>query len=404
MRIHVHDFSGHPFQAQLSRRLAARGHRVTHGHCAQYVSGHGRLARVDGDPVGLEFRALSAPVPLERYSPRGRIRFERAYGAALGVALVEERPDVTVLCNVPLFAQAATADIMTAAGLPWVFWHQDVYSAGVAAEAGRKLPAPAARVAGAYAVRTEKDLVRRASAVIAIGDPFVTRYRQWGLRTDHVAVIPNWAPVDEITPRDRENGWWPLPDAGLRLLYAGTLGRKHNPLLLLELADALAAADIDAGVVVASEGAGADVLREHLGTAGRPDVRLAPFQPAEVLPDMLGSADVLVAQLEPDAALFSIPSKVLSYLAAGRPVLVFAPTDNPCATDVRASGGIVVDPTATGVREAVDWLAGLRRDDADEIGRRARAIACEKFEIDGITDRFEQVLTRAARSVTAAAS
>ncbi|MHA3702225.1 hypothetical protein ACXR2U_08560 [Jatrophihabitans sp. YIM 134969] len=123
-----------------------------------------------------------------------------------------------------------------------------------------------------------------------------------------------------------------------------------------------------------------------------------------MLPDMLGSADVLVAQLEPDAALFSIPSKVLSYLAAGRPVLVFAPPDNPCAPDVRASGGLVCPPTAAGVREAVAWLARLRREEAEDIGRRARAIATEKFEIDAITDRFERVLTGVEGRVTAAAS
>ncbi len=30
MRILVHDYSGHPFQAQLSRELARRGHDVVH--------------------------------------------------------------------------------------------------------------------------------------------------------------------------------------------------------------------------------------------------------------------------------------------------------------------------------------------------------------------------------------
>ena len=404
MRVHVHDFSGHPFQAQLSRGLARRGHGVTHGHCGQYLSGHGRLAVQAGDPDTLRFTDLVAPVPLERYSPRGRLRFERSYGATLGAALVAERPDVAVLCNIPLFAQAVTADALAGAGIPWVFWHQDVYSAGVAAEAARKLPAPAARVAGAYAVRVEKELLRRAAAVVAIGEPFVDRYRTWRLPTDHVSVIPNWAPVDEITPRPRENGWWPLAGDGLRLLYAGTLGRKHNPLLLLDLADALREQDVAAGLVVASEGAGAELLRDTLA-AGPPrdDVGLAPFQPAEVLPDMLGSADVLVAQLEPDAALFSIPSKVLSYLAAGRPVLVFAPAGNPCAADVRATGGLVCEPTAAGVREAAAWLAALRREEADAIGRRARALALERFEIEGITDRFEQVLGSVARPAAAVA-
>ncbi len=39
MRILVHDYSGHPFQAQLSRELARRGHDVVHSTCTAYVSG-----------------------------------------------------------------------------------------------------------------------------------------------------------------------------------------------------------------------------------------------------------------------------------------------------------------------------------------------------------------------------
>ena len=39
MRILVHDHSGHPFQAELSRELARRGHVVTHSFATGYVSG-----------------------------------------------------------------------------------------------------------------------------------------------------------------------------------------------------------------------------------------------------------------------------------------------------------------------------------------------------------------------------
>ena len=34
MRILVHDYAGHPFQVQLSRALAQRGHDVLHAYCA----------------------------------------------------------------------------------------------------------------------------------------------------------------------------------------------------------------------------------------------------------------------------------------------------------------------------------------------------------------------------------
>lgn len=42
-RIQVHDFSGHPFQADLSRELARRGYYVDHVFSTQYSSGKDRL-------------------------------------------------------------------------------------------------------------------------------------------------------------------------------------------------------------------------------------------------------------------------------------------------------------------------------------------------------------------------
>ena len=51
----IHDFAGHPFQAELSRELAARGHDVEHAYATQYASGKGKLERLDGDPDGADF-------------------------------------------------------------------------------------------------------------------------------------------------------------------------------------------------------------------------------------------------------------------------------------------------------------------------------------------------------------
>ena len=70
--------------------------------------------------------------------------------------------------------------------------------------------------------------------------------------------IENWAPVDELPARPRENEWARRHglDGKPVLLYSGTLGLKHDPGLLHRLAEALP----EVAVVVASEGLGADWL------------------------------------------------------------------------------------------------------------------------------------------------
>jgi glycosyltransferase involved in cell wall biosynthesis len=208
---------------------------------------------------------------------------------------------------------------------------------------------------------------------------------------DRIAVIENWAPLDELPVRPRDNDWAREHDLVGRtvFLYSGTLGFKHDPSLLLELAHW--AGRNEACVAVVSEGVGADWLGEQGGD--EPALRLLPYQPYERLPDVIASGDVLLVLLEPDAGAFSVPSKVLSYLCAGRPQLASMPLENLSARVIeRSGGGVAVPPkdSSAFVAEAERLYRDAER--RQELGRRARAYAEAAFDIEAIADRFEQVL------------
>src|SRR6266545_7089102 len=105
LRIALHDYSGHPFQIELSRELARRGHDVTHLHCPSYVTGKGALETRPSDPDTLTI----VPVPLAssfaKHSPWKRPLQEIEYGRRLSGAIARMRPDVVVSANCPLLAQ-----------------------------------------------------------------------------------------------------------------------------------------------------------------------------------------------------------------------------------------------------------------------------------------------------------
>lgn len=401
MKAHVHDFSGHPFQVQLSRELARRGHAVRHSYCDTYVGGKGALSVGPEDPDTLRIAPVPSRAAMDKYHPVRRARFELTFARDLYRELTADRPDVVVLCNVPLLAMWTVSVALRRRGVPFVFWHQDIYSMGMADELARTLPGAVAAPLGTVFRRMERACVRDAAGVVAIDDVFAGAYREWGLDTAHVQIVPNWAPLDRIRPRDRDGGWareHGLPTGALRLLYSGTLGRKHNPLLLRDLVRELVAAGRDVHLTVVSEGDGADALRA--GLDGRDPVTMLPFQPAEQLSDVLASADALLALLEPEASRFSIPSKVLSYLAAGRPVAGLMPADNAAAAAIRSVGGTTAAPDDAGVADAARWLGELADDPArgQAIGAEARAYAEREFDLETIGGRFEDVLTRCART------
>ena len=397
LRVLIHDFAGHPFQIDLSRALARRGHTVQHVYCGSYTSGKGRLQA--GNTDNLSVVPIAAGDSFARYSPVRRISQEAAYGRRFTRVASTFRPDVVLACNVPLVAKSVAASWCRREGVPWVFWVQDLHSLAMSAEAERRAGSLGRRV-GATFEALERRLLRQATGVVSITDDFTPMLAGWGVDPSACTVIENWAPLSDLPTRPRDNAWrrrHGLEDRFL-YLYTGTLGLKHRPELLYRLAQQRAG---DADVVVISEGMGEARLRELMRLRPLPNLHLLPFQPIEEYPDILAAADVLVALLEPAAGTFSVPSKVLSYLCAGRPILAAIPPENLAARTVeRAGAGLVVDST-----DEESFLIAAKQLRVDEPlraaqGRAARAYAEATFDTAVIADRFEEVIERAVgRSV-----
>jgi glycosyltransferase involved in cell wall biosynthesis len=177
-------------------------------------------------------------------------------------------------------------------------------------------------------------------------------------------------------------------------LYTGSLSPMENPKLLVELAERLRGRS-DVQIVAVSEGAGAECVAQDARSRGLANLRVLPFQPYETYGEVLASSDVLLAMIDADAGVLFVPSKVTSYLCAGRPIVMAAPWQNSAAKSVADSGGSRVVPPADADAMAAAVLAFV--DDQQlrqQAGERARAYAERTFEISSIADRFERLLQR----------
>ena len=403
MRILSNDFGGYPYPAQLARELARRGHEVLHTSCASLTTtpGGATAARPD-DPPGFESRPLALGRPLEKYRFVQRFRQEREYGRLAARAARGFRPDVVLSANTPLDAQAMMLRAARSFDAGFVFWLQDII--GIAAERilRSKIPVAGALV-GKHYVAMEARQLRASDHVVMITEDFRPILRGWNVPDDRMTTVENWAPVEELPLAARDNGWARATglDRDFVFLYAGTLALKHNPDLLLDLAVRTRNRTVDGRpvrVVVLSQGPGADYLREQAAARGLAGLDVRGFKPFAEMPDAMAAADVLVAVLEPDAGVFSVPSKVLAYLCGGRPVLLAVPPENLAARIVaREAAGLVVPPDDTaGFLGAAETLLA-RGDLRDAMGRNARTYAETHFPIDAIADRMEAVLQNARK-------
>jgi glycosyltransferase involved in cell wall biosynthesis len=182
-------------------------------------------------------------------------------------------------------------------------------------------------------------------------------------------------------------------------LYSGTLGLKHNPTLLVSLARKVLDRGQPVRLVVVNTGLAQEIIRRAAREADVP-VTLLPFQPYERLSEVLGTGDVLVVLLEREAGAFSVPSKTLSYLCAGRPILGLMPRENRAAALIQEAGGLVLPPDDEALDTAAEWLVATYSDaeERERMGEASRQLAEREFALAGCADRFERILERTRRA------
>jgi glycosyltransferase involved in cell wall biosynthesis len=398
MRLLIHDYAGHPFQVQLSRELARRGHSVVHAYAGGLLTPRGSLQKKAHDPD--ELQVIEVPMDpnyrRDKYRFLQRRRMEVAYGRAIMTLIHEKKPDVVISANAPTEPQLRIAKTCSRLGISFVPWIQDFYSVAVAKLAKKKLPVIGNLVAWWY-WHLERATLRQARAVIAITEDFVPMLRQFGVPQEKIVVIPNWAPLEELPVRPRRNAWSAAHglDDKFVFLYTGTLAMKHNPELLRRLAVSFRSHS-GVQIVVVSEGPGADYLQERKVAEDLGNLTLLPFQSFEKVPDILAAADVLVAVLEADAGVFSVPSKVLTYHCAGKPILGAIPSGNLAARIIaQEQSGVCVEPAdMEGFLQAARELHS-NKNSREKHGAAARAYAENHFDIRKIADRFEACFQRA---------
>ncbi|MCW1923439.1 glycosyltransferase family 4 protein [Luteolibacter arcticus] len=397
MKILVHDYAGHAFPTSLSRALAARGHQVVHAFAGSLQTPRGDLQRHPADAPTLEFREIpmDPDYPRFKYSFRRRRDMEIRYGKAAAEFVREWKPDAVLSGNTPTETQEPITRATVEVGGRFYYWVQDFYSLAVDKLLRKKIPVAGGFIGAWYRLLDSRQF-KRSSGIVAITADFTPILAgEFGVDPDRVSVVPNWAVIEEIPVHPKDNAWSRRHDLHDKFvyLYSGTIGMKHNPAMLLELAKKFKDDD-SVRIVIVSEGIGADWLRRESAAAGLTNLLLLPYQPFAELPQVLASGDVLVGILEEEAGVFSVPSKTLSYLCAARPLLLAVSKQNLAARITREHGaGITVEPKdMEGFLAAASFLHASP-EECKEFGRKARAYAEATFPIEKTATTFEKILT-----------
>jgi glycosyltransferase involved in cell wall biosynthesis len=242
--------------------------------------------------------------------------------------------------------------------------------------------------------------LRRADRIVAIGSRMKERLEAKGAPAARVSVIPNWVDTKVITPQPRDNDWAREHDLIGRfvVMHSGNVGHAQDLDTLIHATTHVRDLDHLAVVLVGTGARHAD----HVALAKRLEadkVSFLGYQPREVLPQSLSSADIHFVGLARGLAGYVVPSRLYGILAAGRPVIAAADDESETAQVVRDVGcGIVIQPGRP------DLLAGAIRElasgkhDLEEMGRRGRAYVEAEADREIAVGRYRRLLAELVRT------
>ena len=389
-----------PYTAGLCEHFVRRGDSVTvltafpHYPRWRFEPAHtGKLRSVE-DINGVEVRRGWVSLPRSN-SAGQRVLYDTSLAVTtLLNSLTVERPDRILCVSPPLQVALAAVLLGRRWGVPVILQLQDLVpdaalatgmmGEGIALRTGRTL---------------ERMVYRGVTRIVVISDGFRSNLLAKGVPESKLVMIPNWANSDAIQPMERDGAFRGaggfLPEDFL-VLHTGNMGKKQG------LESAVRAATILREVpgmklVLVGDGLDRPRLEQAANQHQASNVQFFPLQEEDLFPSVLAAADVLLLNQRAAVVDAVIPSKLLAYMAAGRPVLAAVHPDSEAARVIRAAEcGLIVPPEdpqalAGAVRQLAEDPGGCAR-----LGANGRRYAEAHFARPAVLSRYEALFDELA--------
>jgi len=289
-------------------------------------------------------------------------------------------------------------------GAPIMLWILDLWPESIAATGAVRSP-----LLLRWIERMVRFIYRHCDRILVQSQAFVSHVEEQGMPAENILYFPSWAE----TLYEPAYGTMPLPDGvrlpdGFRVMFAGNIGAAQDFETILAAAERLKART-DIQWIVLGDGRMYGWVQDKVrwrrltGT-----VHLLGRHPLEAMPAFFAQADVMLVTLrrEPIFAL-TIPGKVQSYLASGRPIV--AALDGEGARIILEAGAGLVCPAQQpqALADAVLKLADTPKEDREQMGRRGAEYYAAHFDramlLDQL-DRWMRELTAGQGGISSAAA
>jgi colanic acid biosynthesis glycosyl transferase WcaI len=238
-----------------------------------------------------------------------------------------KRPDLLLVVSPPLLLGMAAWLMSKLKRTPYVFHVQDLQP-----DAAVNLGMLEGNSFISILYRLERFAYDHAIRVSGISHGMTQAFVKKGVAPENVIYFPNGTTLPspkEIPEHGKFRASHQISSQTFLVVYSGNLGMKQGLDIILQAALRLSSSDIK--LIICGDGAYKEKLADHISKQRLQNVRLIPLLATEEYRQMLVDADVcLITQQAKSGAAF-FPSKLLSTLAFGKPVLSVADRESELA-------------------------------------------------------------------------
>jgi colanic acid biosynthesis glycosyl transferase WcaI len=382
-----------PYTTALAEYLARTGNQVTvvttFAHYPTYRWTSGRRLFASENQHDVRIVRVWCWLPSKSSALR-RVLFDTSFAAlALVAALILGRRDIVIGVCVP--AQSAIA-----AGVLSRLWKRRsvmlVHDLPVdaAVSVGMLQPGTVAFRIGTKVERIAFSLVDH--VVIASGR-FRRRLHQAGVHDGRITQLANWSrwARTEVAPDSSLRAELGASNGDFLVVHTGNIGEKQD---LGNVVEAAALLPVGFHVAIVGDGQARRSV-EDLAMRRPGRVTFLGLQSEDRYETVLASADALLLNQREDILDSVIPSKLVAYMAAGKPVIAAVHHDSVAAELVRgAECGVVVpagDPVA--LAKAIEELRRDRKRNQG-LGAAGRRYVTKHFDREVILAGWRELLGR----------
>jgi colanic acid biosynthesis glycosyl transferase WcaI len=389
-----HDPEPIPKTGELARELKRRGHEVQVVTAFPHYPS-GRL--YDGYSLALWRRERRDGIDVLRtfiYPYHGRNAFLRTVNyitwmfSSMMAAWLTPPCDVIYVWHPPLTVGVTAWIVSTLKRVPFVYDVQDLWPQSAIASG---MLHPGVIVDGLH--KLANWVYRKAPRILVVSDAAATQIAECGVAIEKVIVAPHWIDLSlfQVNP-DRDV----RAELGCQnkfvVMFAGNLGMVQGLETVVEAA-ALMRDCPDLMFVFVGDGSDRVRLEALAAQRSLTNLRFIGQQPVTAMADYMRAADALIVHLRPsEIAEHAIPTKILSYLAASRPIVCATGGASADLVQQAAAGVIATagDPAsiAAAIREVIAMPPAVR----EQLGRNGRRHLLEHFEKGRVIDIYERVL------------